>query len=91
MTKTNEHIFSHLLTISCVQTVYIPLYGRNNIRNSIQYFLHLVLFSLCAFLGAVFALSVLFTCICCTLCVFVVLGVFVVILCVFVVLYVYLL
>ena len=54
-------------------------------------FLHLVLFSLCAFLGAVFVLRVLFMCICCTLCVFVVLGVFVVLLCVFVVLYVYLL
>ena len=47
--------------------------GGNNIRNSIQYFLHLVLFSLCAFLGAVFVLSELFMCICCTLGVFVVL------------------
>ena len=65
-------------------------YGGNNIRNSIQYFLHLVLFYLCAFLGAVFVLSVLFMCICCTLCVFVVLGVFVILLCVFVVFYVYL-
>ena len=35
-------------------------------------------------------LSVLFMCVCCTLCVFVVLGVFVVLLCVFVVSYVYL-
>ena len=65
--------------------------GGNNIRNSEQYFLHLVLFSLCVFLGAVFVLRVLFMCICCTSCVFVVLGVFVVLLCVFVVLYVYLL
>jgi len=38
------------------------------------------------FLGAVFVLSVLFIRICCTLCVFVVLGVFVILLCVFVVL-----
>ena len=38
-----------------------------------------------------FALRVLFMCICCTLCVFVVLGVFVVLLCVFFVSYVYLL
>ena len=66
-------------------------YGGKNIRNSTQYFLHLVLFSLCAFLGAVFVLRVFFRCICCTLCVFVVLGVFVVLLCVFVVSYVYLL
>ena len=55
------------------------------------YFLHLVLFFLCAFLGAVFVWSVLFMCICCTLCVYAVLGVFVVPLCVFVVRYVYLL
>ena len=53
--------------------------------------LHLVLFSLCAFLGAVFVLRVLFMCICCTLRVLVVLVVFVVILCVFFVSYVYLL
>ena len=73
-------------------------YGGNNIRNSIQYFLHLVLFSLCAFLGAVFVLSVLFMCICCTrcicytLCVFVVLYVYLLyFLCVFFVPYVYLL
>ena len=56
-------------------------YGGKNIRN----FLQLVLFSLCAFLGAVYVLRVLFMCICCTLCVFAVL------LCVFVVSYVYLL
>jgi hypothetical protein len=47
----------------CVQ------YGGKNTRNTIQYFLHLVLFSLCAFLGAVFVLRVLFMCICCTFCV----------------------
>ena len=73
-------------------------YGGNNIRNSIQYFLHLVLFSLCAFLGAVFVFSVLFMCICYTLCVFVVLGYLLYsyvyllyFLCVFIVPYVYLL
>ena len=37
----------------CVQ------YGGKNIRNYIQYFLHLVLFSLCAFLSTVFVLRVL--------------------------------
>jgi hypothetical protein len=47
--------------------------GGKNISNYTQYFLHLVLLSLCAFLGAVFVLRVLFMCICCTLCVFVVL------------------
>jgi len=34
-------------------------YGGKNIRNYIQYFLHLVLFSLCAFLRTVFVLRVL--------------------------------
>ena len=34
-------------------------HGGKNIRNYKQYFLHLVLFSLCAFLGAVFVLRVL--------------------------------
>jgi len=62
---------------ACVQ------YGGKNIRNYIQYFLHL-LFSLCAFLLTVFVLHVLLSsyvylfyliCICCTLCVFVVLCV----------------
>ena len=57
-------------------------YGGKNIRNYIQYFLHLVLFSLCAFLLIVFVLRVLLSsyvylcylmCICCTLYVFVVL------------------
>jgi len=56
-------------------------YGGKNIRNYIQYFLHLVLFSLCAFLLTVFVLLVLLSsyvywlylmCICCTLFVFVV-------------------
>jgi hypothetical protein len=55
-----------------------------NIINYIQYFLQLVLFSLCAFLRTVFVLRVLSSyvyllylmCICCTLCVFVVLCVY---------------
>jgi hypothetical protein len=65
-------------------------YGVKNIRNSIQYFLHLVLFSLCAFLGAVFNLRVLFyVYLLYFMCI--VLGVFVVLLCVFVVSFVYLL
>jgi hypothetical protein len=52
-----------------------------NIRNYMQYFLHLVFFSLRAFLRTVFVLRILLSyvyllylmCICCTLCVFVVL------------------
>ena len=56
-----------------------------NIRNYIQYFLHLVLLYLCAFLRTVFVFCVLLSsyvyllylmCICCTLCVFVVLYVY---------------
>ena len=56
-------------------------YGGKKIRNYIQYFLHLVFFSLCAFLRTVFVLRVLLSsyvylfylmCICCTLYVFVV-------------------
>jgi hypothetical protein len=35
--------------------------GKKNIRNYIQYFLHLVLFSLCLFLRTVFVLRVLFS------------------------------
>ena len=76
-------------------------YGWQNIRNSTQYFLHLVLFSLCAFLGVVFVLHVLFMCICCTsnfMSIRCILFVFVVllmciccILCLFVLSYVYLL
>jgi len=64
-------------------------YDGKNIRNSIQYFLHLVLFSFCAFLGAVFVLRIL--CMCCTLCVFFVLGVFVVLFVYLLYSYVYLL
>jgi len=62
-------------------------YGGKNIRKYIQYFLHLVLFSLCAFLLTVFVLCVLLSSYvyCCHLmCI-------VVIFCVFVVSYVYLL
>ena len=55
-------------------------YGGKNIRNYIQYFLHLLLFSLCAFFA---------NCICLA-CIVVILRVFVVYLCVFVVPYVYL-
>jgi hypothetical protein len=55
-------------------------YGGKNIRNYIQYFLHLVLFSLCAFLLTVFVLRVLLSS-----------YVYLFILCVFVVPYVYLL
>jgi hypothetical protein len=69
-------------------------YGGKNIRNYIQYFLHLVLFSLCAFwelyLSCVYCHHLM--CICCILCLFVVnICVFVVLLCVTVVYYVYLL
>jgi hypothetical protein len=57
------------------------------LENFIQYFLHLVLYSLCAFLGMYFSCEY-----CCILCLFVVnLCVFVVLLCVFVVSHVYLL
>jgi hypothetical protein len=58
----------------------VVVVGGGNIRNYIQYFLPLVLFSLCAFLRTVFVLCVLspyvyllyLMCICCTLGVFVV-------------------
>jgi hypothetical protein len=55
------------------------------LEHYIQYFLHLVLFSLCAFLGTVFVLRVLLSsyvyllylmCICCISCVFVVSNVY---------------
>jgi hypothetical protein len=56
------------------------IWWEKNIRNYIQYFLHLALFSLRAFLRTVFVLRLLSSyvyllylmCICCTLCVFVV-------------------
>ena len=48
------------------------VFEKRYVRNYIQYFLHLVLFSLCAFLRTVFLLRVLLylMCICCILCVF---------------------
>ena len=64
-------------------------YGGNNIRNYTQYFLHLVLFSLCAFLETVFVLRVLLSS---TLCLFVVnVCVLVVLVCICCTSYVYLL
>ena len=83
--KTNRKMKQNIVYI------YIYIYICLAKCNYIQYFLHLVLFSLCAFLLTVFVLRVLLSsyvylfyfvyllyliCICCTLCVFVILCVY---------------
>jgi hypothetical protein len=59
----------HILALRNICTYVTNQQMHDKICSIIQYFLHLVFFSLCAFLGAVFVLRVLFMCICCTLCV----------------------
>ena len=71
--------YVYLLYLMCIIECTSVQYGGKNIRNYIQYFLHLLLFSVCTFLLTVFVLRVLsssYVFICCTLCVFVVLCVY---------------